>query len=290
MINLLKADLYRLLRSRLFYVCIILMAVYTLYNIWSLVPLTFIGVPDAGQMNKIESEYLDPYMKEAGIDKISASARREIILTAEWYKSDRLFLAQNYLLYYFLVIVAMSSAIDDVSEGCIRNTISSNTGRKKYYLAKNLFVLMVGLTTLIFGNTMIYILNRIINGSVHASDIGTVCFITLFQIFPMVLYSNFIVMISLNVRKKFKSLLILLPADFLIFILLYMVAGLYGLIDDKVILYVLACIPRIIVADMSVYTNSYLLIVPEIFNCTVASAAFYLIGYKIFGRREAGCT
>lgn len=193
MINMIKADLYRLIRSKGTYIALAIMLLMIGASIYMIEPGSVGQSISLNRLSQVE-EYAalrEELAREVPYEEwqnLSYSKLREVILKVDnhGYKLDRDMLCASMNLYYIFIFIAAIALTADFSWGSIKNTLSSAINRRKYFFAKLVFI-MLGCTVMFFMNTYIaYFANLIFNGERFASSIADVTKITFMQL-PIVL-------------------------------------------------------------------------------------------------------
>ena len=136
MLNMIKADLYRINKNIAFFIAIGLVLLMIGVSVYMVQPGS-VGQASVGDISTTD------YMNDGnGIDdismeeakKLSMHDLREMSLNSEGYKFDKNFLAANMNLYYIFIFVAAIAITVDFSAGSVKNTLSSAINRKKYFI------------------------------------------------------------------------------------------------------------------------------------------------------------
>lgn len=179
MINIIKADLYRIIRSKSLYIVIAIIVIVTLISTIAMQPGN-IGI-GLGKLSNEYSSILNEHYEE--LSKTSNTREfRAAMKSFGAFKLDKEMISQNMNLYYVFIVIAVLIICVDFSNKTVKNTISSSISKKTYYLSK-LFT-TVGICTFItlFTNFLNFFLNRIINGNDYSSEFIEIIKITLFQL------------------------------------------------------------------------------------------------------------
>lgn len=169
MINMIRADLYRLARSKALIVPVLLMLYVLTVSLITILP-AYIGttffLTQASSESVLPEEYIKTLEEHsyAELSGYTVLDVRKIILSSD-YKYDVSALGINCNLVYIVLAIAAVAVINDYSHGCIKNTLSSNISRKKYFAAKSLFVNSMSLVSISVFTFLIFICNRIVNGA-----------------------------------------------------------------------------------------------------------------------------
>lgn len=176
MLNIIKADLYRLVRSKGLYIAIALVVLIAILSIVTLSGPT-LGFSVGTNADSVDVETMQ---------KISAAKSlgefRSVMKSFGPFELDRDILKQNGNLYFFFIAFVAIIITKDFSSKTIKNTLTSAISRKKYYISKILLVLGVSNLVILFNNYFSYFLNLIVNGKEFASSIGEITKITLYQL------------------------------------------------------------------------------------------------------------
>ena len=176
MLNIIKADLYRLVRSKGLYIAIALAILIAIISI-----VTLSG-PSIGFSVGINADSVDVETMQ----KISAAKSlgefRSVMKSIGPFELDRGILKQNFNLYFYFIAFVAIIITKDFSSKTVKNTLTSAISRKKYYISKILLVLGISTMLILFNNYFSYFLNLIVNGKEFTSSIGEITKITLYQL------------------------------------------------------------------------------------------------------------
>lgn len=195
MINLIRADMYRMIRSKAFYIGIAFMLLIIGTSIYY-VETGAIGMSTYSDIEDNESflSQADELYKEEGLsDAEFMKKMRKIIRNSEGYNFDRDMYAHNMNLYYVFICIAVFSIASDFSDSTVKNTLSTAISRRKYYVSKLIFNMLICVLLTIIHNYLFHYLNILVNGSKISSDIANVTKMTFMQL-PVML--EFSVMLS----------------------------------------------------------------------------------------------
>ena len=192
MINLLKADLYRIVRGLGVYIAVLL-AVLTV--------LPYISLGSAGNDNGLLLlEVRDPSAPQA-----EAAAAAE---------PDASTLTRDILV--FVVLVA------DYANHTMKNTLSSAVSKRRYYLHKLLLSWLLTAALLFLNSLVVHVLNRLMNGPDYTEPIGRLLQATALQLPVMLSMTSLLVLIAVAVRKAslYNAIAIGFPLLFQLLVLL----------------------------------------------------------------------
>lgn len=195
MINIIKSDLYRILRGKAIYIVTIVIILLSIISCVGMTPGN-IGVTIGADTN---SEMLQKLSQSKSIGEY-----REIIKSYKTFPLDKEILGSNVNLYYFFIVIVVIVLTTDFSNKSAKNTLSSAITRKKYYFSK--LALILGLSTMLvlINNYGTYFLNIAINGEQFASSFMEITKLTLMQ-FPL-LYGIISLLVCLGFVLKKTSL------------------------------------------------------------------------------------
>ena len=219
MINLMKADLYRIFRGVGIYIAVALVMIMSVASV---------------------------VMKEAGyIGNASVTYEGDTIVEASGFLSDessdeseenkllvRSIMAANINLYYPLILVVFVILMSDFSNKTLKNTLTSAVSKRKYFAYKLLMSLGCSAVFIIFSNLFAYILNYIKNGSEYTEPITNILKATALQM-PMLLgIVGFLVFMGFLTRKTAVYNATAIP-----FVMLFqiIIGAIYRLSESKLI-------------------------------------------------------
>lgn len=193
MINMMKADLYRILRSKGIYIAFALLLFIIGISIYMIEPGSVGMSVHLNELSQVEEynamrEELAKEVTPEEWQTMTSAESRELMLKVDnhGYKLDKDMLCSSMNLYYIFIFIAAIALTADFSGGSIKNTLSSAIDRRKYFFAKLGFITL-GCAVMFFMNTYItYFANLILNGERFASSIAVVTKITIMQL-PVVL-------------------------------------------------------------------------------------------------------
>lgn len=186
MINMIKADFYRISKSMVIYIALAFLIFMAAMDIYFVEPGS-VGIRYSSGP-AVENELNE--MSQEELINLSSGEYREIMLRTQGYALDRDVLSANINLYYVFIFVAAIAVTVDFSGSCVKNTLSSAISRKKYFLSKLATVSLCCLVFLFINTYLVYFGNIIFNSKNLASDIGTVTKITLLQIPPILAFAS----------------------------------------------------------------------------------------------------
>lgn len=251
MINMFRADFYRLTKSKGFYI------------FWIFSIFTFM---------------ISVIYHESGGISFGAP-----LVFSEGIKMDIEQVARNFSYYFFLIVPVFGIIASEFSEHTVKNTITSSISKSKYFVSKYLFTLLYSLLLLFVSNYLFYFINRAVNGSEYSSSIGdfSKAFFGQFPVFVAIV--SLFIFVAFLVRKgaAFNAVTIITPV-------VYTSASLvlYGIestrkLSEKLLTYEVSNMISQLAIDCgdSYRTKCYIV------SAVIAILSFVL-GYLLFNKRE----
>lgn len=282
MINMMKADFYRLIRNKAFYIAIALILFILSASIYIIQPGYF-GLSSASVESTQETSPAMAAMSEMTkeeIQNLSVTDLREMMLETEGYELDRDILGANMNLYYIFIFIAVIALTSDFSSGGVKNTLSSAINRKKYFFSKLGFVTLC-CTALFFLNTYLaYLGNLIFNGEKLSSGLGAMTKISFMQLPEIIAIVCILTGIGFMVKKTSLFVTLTIPLMMVFQILMSLAKTLFK-IKDSVMGYEFQTMFTRLAGDPS---DSY--IVHSYILCACVIAVFITLGYLSFKKSE----
>lgn len=211
MLNMIKADLYRIVRGKGIYILLFIMIVMASVSVY-MKEAGYIAM--GGQVN-MEEQNAD--IDESGF-VIDISEESDIDLSGK--KVDTDILNANMNLYYLFIILVSVIVMGDFSSKTIKNTLTSAVDRKTYFASKFILTEALAVLIVLINNFFAYTLNYIMNGKEYASELVEIWKVTLRQI-PMLLgVVSLLVLAAFFIRKAavFNAVTILFQIIFQVLI------------------------------------------------------------------------
>ena len=165
MLNMAKADLYRLIRSKGAYICLVVIAVMYATALFS----DSFAIIGAGYD---PSRYFD-----------------------DSFQKDLRMVGCNSNYYFLLLFPVSILLLSDFGSSTLKNTLSSVTTKTKYYVFKFLAVQCVSIVYFLFGNTAYYVVRRLIYGSGKATAAADYFSVVLWQLPTYIATASIFVML-----------------------------------------------------------------------------------------------
>lgn len=180
MINLMKADLYRIFRCS---------GIYFAFAIVIIISSLSVAMKEPGYIGNgslsLEHEGETVVMVSASTEDTDA----EKLLV-------RSVIANNINLYYPLIIVVFMILMSDFSNKTLKNTLTSVVSKGKYFAYKLTMCLGFSMLFIIFGNLFIYFQNLIVNGERYTESISNIFKATFLQMPILLGIVSFLVFIG----------------------------------------------------------------------------------------------
>ena len=250
MLNIIRADLYRIFRSKSIYIMFILMLVIDIPSI-ILNSTMLIGVTyhdDSGKMITPDADAL----------------------------------TSNSNFYYFFIFIVIAFLISDFTNKTIKNTLASNCTRTCYFLTKTYTVYFSAAVLFIVHNAFVYILNFLVNGSSNAMNIGEYALTAVLQMSVLWGMTGFMLMIGFLTKNgtAFNTLTISIPLTYAV-ILMFLDNYIPEIIENYLLKYEMHTTIGNLVYESD---NTYRLTVAAIYLS--AAVILPIIGYLHFRKSE----
>lgn len=276
MINMMKADFYRIFRGMGIYIGFAMMVVMIVLDIYTV---------SAGSLMLRVSTEAQPEselssMSYDEISQLSINEYRKYLLASENYQLDRDVLAQNINLYYVFIFVGAVLITADFSGGSVKNTLSSAISRKKYFLSKLACVILCCVVLFFLNTYIMYFANLIFNGDNLALGIGAITRITLLQLPPMLALSSILIGFGFMLKRPAAFNTVTITFMLVIRMLMSLLSFLFK-IPERIWNFELSnMLARLAYNPSGDYiTKSYLV-------CAATIAASLLLGWGFFKKAE----
>lgn len=192
MMNIMRADLYRIFRSVGIYAAIIIVVAIAAVSVGLREPgYVGVAVSVTGDGEEIRDIDLEDLIAD-GISERGDEENKALV---------RQILGSNINLYYPLIIVVFVLLMSDFSNRTIKNTLTSVVSKKTYYFSKLALVLLFSAAFILLSNLFAYVLNFIVNGRDYTEGIGNTLKVTAMQL-PMLLgVVSLLVMLGVLVKR-----------------------------------------------------------------------------------------
>lgn len=278
MINMIKADFYRIIRSKALYIAVFLLVFMLGISIYMVEPGMLGNAQVTSNQNQVDIRLDDVNPEEYG--DMSMSDFRKAIVHSDGYELDREIIANNMNLYYiFIFIVAIVISADFSSKG-VKNTLSSAISRKKYFLSKILFINLFCLVLFFLNTYLAHFGNIIFNSKDISASLGTITKTTLLQLPPMLASVSILTGFAFITRKSSIFNTITIPL-ILVFQIILSTSAMLLKIPEKFLNYELQSMFMTLAPNPS---NQY--ISNSCLVCAFIVILFNVIGYMCFKKSE----
>lgn len=279
MLNLIKADFYRILKGKALYIAILaIIAMFTL-SIIAMSPghLGLASVSEEFKAEVISNDELNQKLK----DTDSLTETRNIMKEYGSFQLDKQIIGTNVNLYYIFIIIVAIVLTTDFSNSTIKNTLSSAISRRKYYGAKLITCLLLCTILIVINNYGMYVVNFFVNGPKFVSSLWDITKLTLIQLPLLYGIISLLLCISSMTRKTATFNSVSIPFLILFQMIVLGVTSLFHLNSTTIMNYEL----QYALANLSLHpTNSYIL------HCILLGVAYMVvfnaIGYSFFRKAE----
>lgn len=176
MINMMKADLYRILKGKAIYIVILIIILLSTVSIIGL-SAGYIGLGISSSNMMEDTEMAKELMEAKSLKDV-----RRVMKNQGSFPLDKEEIGQNVNLYYLFIVIVVMILCTDFSNKTVKNTLSSAISRKKYYLSKLILIFGISTILILFHNYGFYIANYLINGKEFSSSLTDVTKITIIQL------------------------------------------------------------------------------------------------------------
>ena len=176
MINIIKSDLYRILKGKAIYIILAVITMLTVVSVVGMMP-GHIGLSIDSNVDMNDLELIEKISNAKSLGEY-----REIMKSDGAFALDKDIVGENINLYYIFIVITVIVLATDFSNKSIKNTISSAISRKEYYFSKLLLILGLGTFLILFNNCGAYILNLIINGEAFSTPLLEFAKLTIIQL------------------------------------------------------------------------------------------------------------
>ena len=277
MLNIIKADLYRIFKGKAIYVAIIIILVLASVSCFSMSP-GHIGINTSFEEQPLVQ---DEELLNKVYETDSILETRKLMKEYGAYPLDKGQLGANANLYYIFIIIVVTVLVTDLSNSTAKNTLSSAIKRKKYYLSKLITCIGLGTFLVLINNYGSYLINLIMNGREFSAGLLEIMKLTILQLPCFYGIISLLVCIGFCFRKTGTFNSITIPLIIVVQLILTGISTLFHLDTTNILNYEFQYIIGNLIANPS---NTYILqtLVLAIFYIIV----FNVIGYRVFRKTE----
>lgn len=277
MINMIRADFYRIFKGLGIYIGIAIMFLIIGISVYTIEPGslgTTVTVSDDSYSTPLEEMSYDE------MQNFTMTDYRKLMLKTDGFELDRAMLANNMNLYYIFIFVSALAVAVDFSGGSVKNTLSSAISKRKYFVSKTLFTTLLCLL-IYFANTYIsYFAIKIFDNSKFVSSLGTVTKISLVQLPAILALIAILNGIAFAVKRTAIFNTVSIPLVMVFQLVLNMLITVFG-VDEKYMNYELqTMIGKLAYSPSDSYVmHSYII-------CLAIIVVFTAVGYFAFKKSE----
>lgn len=275
MINMIKADIYRITKSPVFYIAIGIVLIMLAVSIAICQP----GALGTANMSLLEDKGIMS-MNIDELNKMSFSDMRNFMMSLDGYKLDKEILAMNMNLYYIFIFILVVVVSTDFSVGSVKNTLSYSIKRSRYFISKSVISLIVCIIFFFANCYLAYFLNRIINGEKLSSDIETITRICIMQLPVIIAISAMLTGLAFMIRRNSIYCVITFTGIMIYQFASQLLTNVFG-VSKVITKYELQAMIMTLSSDPSVsyIRNSYI-------ACGILSVVFLTTGWLMFKKAE----
>ena len=277
MINMIKADLYRIFKGKAIYISCLIIIGLSLVSIIGLTP-GHIGMTSMtnSTMNIEDAEFMEKLSDANNLKDI-----RDLMKSFGGYELDQAVLGTNINLYYIFIVVVVIVICTDFSNKSIKNTLSSAISRKKYYWSKAAIIFLICTFLVLLNNYLSYFMNLLINGKNFASSFIDISKTTLIQCPLIYGIMSLLICFAFLFKKVASFNTISIPFIMVFQLIVYGMINLFRIKADWFYQYEI----QNALGNLANHpTNQYIL------NCTLLGifyiVIFSIIGYYVFKQTE----
>lgn len=284
MINMIKADIYRIFRGKVIYVSGIIIMLMLGLSCYTIEPgYVSLGVGNDVAANDNESfcgieseEAIKEYYNTGSISKT-----RKIIKKYGGYPLDTAIIGANANLYYIFIAIVFAVMVCDLSNSTAKNTLSSAIPRKKYYLSKLITSLLICTFMVFFNNYVSYAVNLIVNGKKFSAGISEVTKCTFIQLPIMFGIISLLVCFGAIFRKTAIFNSVSIPFIMIVQLLIAGISAMFRFKAGNIIKYEYQTVLENLVNNPA---SSY--IIKILMISLVYIVIFNVIGYRVLKKTE----
>lgn len=278
MINMIKADLYRVFRGKGIYLAILLAVIMASSSIYVMQP-GYIGLTSSDTISGDSMVDDETGLELSATNSISKT--RKILKETSGYPLDSAIIGTNVNLYYMFIIIVVGVLVTDLSHSTAKNTLSSAISKKKYYLSKLFTCCLLCIGLVLLNNYGMYIFNRLINGAKFSSGIEKITKYTLVQLPIMCGIISLLVCMAFLLRKTAAFNAVSIPFVMAAQIVIMGVSALFSIKSNHIMEYEYQFMLSNLVTD-----TSFSYIMKSITLAIIYIVVFNILGYNVFRKSE----
>lgn len=275
MMNMIKADIYRITKSPVFYIAAGIILIMIAVSIAICQP----GALGTANMSALDGTGLMS-MNMDELNKMSFSDMRNFMMSIEGYKLDKEILSMNINLYYVFIFILVVTVSADFSVGSVKNTLSYSIKRSRYFISKSVTSLVVCLVFFFANCYLAYFFNYIFNGKKISSDIGAITRICIMQLPVIIAIIAILTGLAFIIRRKSIYCVITFTGVMIYQLISQLLTNVFG-VSKIITKYELQTMIMNLSSDPSAnyIRNSYIV-------CGILSVVFLTTGWLMFKKSE----
>lgn len=278
MINMIKADLYRVFRGKVIYLAILLAVIMASSSIYVMQP-GYIGLTSSDTISGDSMVDDETGLELSATNSISKT--RKILKETSGYPLDSAIIGTNVNLYYMFIIIVVGVLVTDLSHSTAKNTLSSAISKKKYYLSKLFTCCLLCIGLVLLNNYGTYIFNRLINGAKFSSGIEKITKYTLVQLPIMCGIISLLVCMAFLLRKTAAFNAVSIPFVMAAQIVIMGVSALFSIKSNHIMEYEYQFMLSNLITD-----TSFSYVMKSITLAIIYIVVFNILGYNVFRKSE----
>lgn len=252
MLNMIKADLFRMRKSKGLYIFFAVIAII----------------------------YVIPLLskKPGGINLGSP------ISFDENTKLDIQMMAYNFSWYFLMIIPVFMIVTADFGEKTIKNTISSAISRKKYFIVKYAFAELFNIGFFVFTNILFWLLNSVKNGTEYSTGFSAYIKVVMLQLPVIAAISGVFVLLTFILKRTaaYNAVTIVTPLAYtMVALILYEIKSTRSLAEKTVLKIELGSVLNKIAVN-----DDHEFVAGSMLAGAVILALSFMVGYLLFTRKE----
>ncbi len=275
MINILKSDLYRAVRSKGFYIALVFVLIVSVFSAAIMQPGIIFS---AGLQQSDIYECLD--IPESELAKFSISETRDYLIHNDRYFLERDYSSQSMNIYYMFIIMTVIVIASDFSNGSVKNTLSSAISRRKYYISKVGLTVILCMLLMLLNAVSIHLCMLIFNNGANILSFAELMKIYVLQLPVVLALASVLSGLAFVFRKTAALNGVSIPLIFCFQLILEIFKVLLKF-DEAYLDYELSSIYYYMAHDPS---SSY--IIKSCLICGALILVFNFIGYRSFRKAE----
>lgn len=289
MLNIIKADLFRISKDKLWIaVIVVILIVFTIPSTYTLAGMGGTSMYDQGVFL---DEYVESRLSDYGVEyayELTTKQYREIVFSIDGYKTDIDIIGGAFLpIFEMIIILEVLLVTRDFSVYSVKNTLSSPINRKTYFFAKYVTLLMLSYIMLAAVNLSVWIANIIVNGAERGLPFGTLILNTFLTMIPLTAFVSLVHCVAFVIRKSLPFCLATICTSLFASNLFVSLSFLLGGGDTKFVRLIQYFLSTMYSGVTCVNEEEYVsYLITSVIICVILTAGSLTGGYLFFRKRE----